>query len=91
MVTAMANLLTHEIVLDGEQVRENCLFREKMTDGEFGPSHRCHLQDYLNGVPGARDMPITTSCEPGEIPDVCPMLTGDFKISLGGRTGDTFP
>lgn len=82
MVTLMPKLLTEDIVMEDWQARENCLFREKMSDGEFGPSHRCHLQDYLNGMPGARDVPITTSCEPGEIPGVCPMLTEDFKISL---------
>ena len=84
MVTTMQRLLTDEIVLEEWQVRENCLFREKMSDGEFGPSHRCHLQDYLNGQIGVRDVPITTTCEPGDLPEVCPMLAGDFKIRLAG-------
>ena len=86
MVMTMPRLLTEEIVLEAWMVRENCLFREKMSDGEFGPSHRCHLQDFRNGQMGVQDVPITTSCEPGDIPEVCPMLEMDFnfKIRLAG-------
>ena len=73
-----------EIVLNREDVRSNCPFREQMSDGETGVSCRCHLQDFLAGKPGVRDIPITTTCEIGEIPDVCPMLTCDFKIRLAG-------
>ena len=82
-VATMPKLLTKEIVMADWMARENCLFREETSNGEHGPTHRCHLQDFLNGRIGVRDVPMTTTCEHGEIPEVCPMLAGDFKIRLG--------
>jgi len=85
MVSAMATDTTtrfHELILSRRDVEDNCPFREQVATGEFGPSHRCHLQDYIFGIKGVRDHPITAVCEPGEIADVCPMLIHDFKISL---------
>ena len=83
LVATMPRLLTEPIVLERERVEDNCPFRG-MTSIDFGETHRCQLQDWLVGWRGVRDMPMTHSCSVGEIPEVCPMLAGDFRISLAG-------
>ena len=83
-VARMPNLLKQEIVLDREKVEANCPFRGMTASSEdFGENHRCQLQDWLIGWIGIKDKPMTHSCSVGEIPEVCPMLAGDFKIRLG--------
>jgi hypothetical protein len=83
MVSTMTRLLAKELVLEREKVEDNCPFRGMTTpEGDFGETHRCQLQDWLIGWIGIKDKPMTHSCPVGEIPEVCPMLTGDFNIRM---------
>jgi len=81
MVSAM---LTHskEIRLPRDVLADNCPFRESVCSDDEYVTGRCHLQDHLFGQLGVRDKPITTNCETGEIPDVCPLEEAEFQISL---------
>jgi len=84
MVMTMSQATRIELVLEREKVEANCPFRGMTSQSEdFGETHRCQLEDWLFGWIGVKDKPITHACPVGQIPEFCPMLTGDFKISLG--------